>query len=77
MKTEVILNSLAFEPRLSLLETAQFCGFANVTTVMRYIKLGDLTPFVSNGVRYLPLVQVITFLNERKRRSRINKNLCK
>lgn len=75
--SEVTFDSRVFEPRLSLLEATQFCGYADVTTIMRYIKLGDLTPFVSNGVRYLPLVQVITFLNERTRRRNINKQMRK
>ena len=75
--TKVTFDSRVLEPRLSLLEATQFCGYANVATIMRYIKLGDLTPFVSNGVRYLPLVQVITFINERTRRRNINKKTCK
>lgn len=74
---KVTFDSRVLEPRLSLLEATQFCGYANVATIMRYIKLGDLTPFVSNGVRYLPLVQVITFINERTRRRNINKKTCK
>ena len=75
--SKVTFDSRVLEPRLSLLEATQFCEYANVATIMRYIKLGDLTPFVSNGVRYLPLVQVITFINERTRRRNINKKTCK
>ena len=75
--SKVTFDSRVLEPRLSLLEATQFCGYANVATIMRYIKLGDLTPFVSNGVRYLPLVQVITFINERTRRRNVNKKTCK